>query len=115
MLKGISTSLVLRVLATVISVTVTAPVFAQSTGSKPNILVIWGDDIGWYNPSIYHRGDMGYWTPNIDRIGKEGAMFTCWYGQQSCTAGRTTAMETCCAPANILFVGSNPSQPAPGT
>ena len=55
---------------------------------KPNILVIMGDDIGWYNPSIYHRGDMGYWTPNIDRIGKEGAMFTCWYGQQSCTAGR---------------------------
>ena len=47
-----------------------------------------GDDIGWYSPSIYHRGDMGYWTPNIDRIGKEGAMFTCWYGQQSCTAGR---------------------------
>src|SRR5215470_13326548 len=56
--------------------------------NKPNILVIMGDDIGWYNPSIYHRGDMGYWTPNIDRIGKEGAMFTCWYGQQSCTAGR---------------------------
>jgi hypothetical protein len=41
---------------------------------KPNILAIMGDDIGWYNPSIYHRGDMGYWTPNIDRIGKEGAM-----------------------------------------
>jgi arylsulfatase A-like enzyme len=60
----------------------------QSEGKKPNILVIMGDDIGWYNPSIYHRGDMGYWTPNIDRIGKEGAMFTCWYGQQSCTAGR---------------------------
>jgi arylsulfatase len=47
-----------------------------------------GDDIGWYNPSIYHRGDMGYWTPNIDRIGKEGALFTSWYAQQSCTAGR---------------------------
>jgi arylsulfatase len=47
-----------------------------------------GDDIGWNNPSIYHRGDMGYWTTNIDRIGKEGAMFTTWYGQQSCTAGR---------------------------
>jgi arylsulfatase A-like enzyme len=61
---------------------------APSSGKKPNILVIMGDDIGWYNPSIYHRGDMGYWTPNIDRIGKEGAMFTCWYGQQSCTAGR---------------------------
>jgi arylsulfatase len=55
---------------------------------KPNILVIMGDDIGWYNSSIYHRGDMGYWTPNIDRIGKEGGMFMSWYGQQSCTAGR---------------------------
>src|SRR6185369_12273325 len=61
---------------------------AHAQAKKPNILVIMGDDIGWYNPSIYHRGDMGYWTPNIDRIGKEGAMFTCWYGQQSCTAGR---------------------------
>src|SRR4029434_5190674 len=53
-----------------------------------NILMIMGDDIGWFNPSIYHRGIMGYETPNIDRIGKEGAMFTDWYGQQSCTAGR---------------------------
>src|SRR6476619_626650 len=61
---------------------------AEGQVKKPNILVIMGDDIGWYNPSIYHRGDMGYWTPNIDRIGKEGAMFTCWYGQQSCTSGR---------------------------
>jgi len=61
---------------------------AADEGKKPNILVIMGDDIGWYNPSIYNRGDMGYRTPNIDRIGKEGAMFTCWYGQQSCTAGR---------------------------
>jgi len=55
---------------------------------KPNILVIMGDDIGWYNPSCSNRGDMGYQTPNIDRIAKEGALFTCWYGQQSCTAGR---------------------------
>ena len=55
---------------------------------KQNILVIFGDDIGWMNPSIYHRGMMGYRTPNIDRIGNEGAMFTDWYGQQSCTAGR---------------------------
>jgi arylsulfatase len=61
---------------------------AQEGGKKPNILVIMGDDIGWYNPSCYHRGDMGYQTPNIDRIAKEGALFTCWYGQQSCTAGR---------------------------
>src|SRR5260370_3082356 len=63
---------------------------AQQAGGtqKPNILVIMGDDIGWYNPSIYNRGDMGYQTPNIDRIGKEGAMFLSWYAQQSCTAGR---------------------------
>ncbi len=55
---------------------------------KPNILVIWGDDIGWWNVSAYNHGSMGYRTPNIDRIGREGAMFTDWYGQQSCTAGR---------------------------
>jgi arylsulfatase len=50
--------------------------------------MIMGDDIGWYNTSIYNRGDMGYQTPNIDGIGKEGALFLSWYGQQSCTAGR---------------------------
>jgi arylsulfatase len=55
---------------------------------KPNILVIWGDDVGWFNISAYNHGMMGYKTPNIDRIAKEGAMFTDWYGQQSCTAGR---------------------------
>jgi arylsulfatase A-like enzyme len=55
---------------------------------KPNILIIWGDDIGWFNISAYNHGIMGYKTPNIDRIAKEKAMFTDWYGQQSCTAGR---------------------------
>ncbi|HTO60604.1 MAG TPA: arylsulfatase [Bradyrhizobium sp.] len=55
---------------------------------KPNILFIMGDDIGWFNVSAYNMGVMGYRTPNIDRIGKEGAVFTDWYGQQSCTAGR---------------------------
>ena len=55
---------------------------------KPNILVIWGDDIGWSNPSIYNMGMMGYKTPNIDKIGKDGIMFTDYYSQQSCTAGR---------------------------
>ena len=55
---------------------------------KPNIVVIWGDDIGWNNPSAYNRGMMGYSTPNIDRVAKEGGLFTDWYGQQSCTAGR---------------------------
>jgi hypothetical protein len=57
---------------------------------KPNILIIWGDDIGWYNISAYNMGMMGYRTPNIDRIAKEGALFTDWYGQQSCTAGRAS-------------------------
>jgi arylsulfatase len=55
---------------------------------KPNILILWGDDIGMWNISRYSMGMMGYQTPNIDRIGKEGATFTDWYGQQSCTAGR---------------------------
>ena len=55
---------------------------------KPNILIIWGDDIGWFNVSAYNHGIMGYRTPNIDRIAKEGCLFTDWYGQQSCTAGR---------------------------
>jgi arylsulfatase len=57
-------------------------------GRKPNILFIMGDDIGWFNISAYNLGVMGYRTPNIDRIGREGAVFTDWYGQQSCTAGR---------------------------
>ena len=62
---------------------------AQSAPArKPNILVIWGDDIGQFNISAFNHGMMGYRTPNIDRIGREGAMFTDWYGQQSCTAGR---------------------------
>src|SRR5262244_1287760 len=61
---------------------------AQSGGRKPNILFIMGDDIGWFNVSAYNMGLMGYRTPNIDRIGREGAVFTDWYGQQSCTAGR---------------------------
>jgi arylsulfatase len=56
--------------------------------NKPNVLIIWGDDIGWYNISAYNLGVMGYRTPNIDRVAKEGALFTDWYGQQSCTAGR---------------------------
>ncbi|MCG6858958.1 MAG: arylsulfatase [Salaquimonas sp.] len=61
---------------------------AHAQQGKPNILVIWGDDIGQYNTSAYNRGLMGYRTPNIDRVAAEGALFTDWYGQQSCTAGR---------------------------
>ena len=57
---------------------------------KPNILVIWGDDVGQSNISAYTRGMMGYETPNIDRIAEEGMMFTDYYGEQSCTAGRSS-------------------------
>jgi len=55
---------------------------------QPNILILWGDDIGWWNISYNSRGQMGYRTPNIDRIGTEGVAFTDYYAQQSCTAGR---------------------------
>jgi len=64
------------------------PLQATLAADKPNILVIWGDDIGQFNVSAYNMGMMGYKTPNIDSIAKEGAVFTDWYGQQSCTAGR---------------------------
>ncbi len=62
---------------------------AQASTDKPNILVIWGDDIGVYNISAYHRGLIGGRTPNIDRIAAEGALFTDAYGEQSCTAARS--------------------------
>ncbi len=64
------------------------PDMAAAQQKKPNILVIWGDDIGTWNISHNNRGMMGYQTPNIDRIAREGLSFTDYYGQQSCTAGR---------------------------
>ena len=63
---------------------------AVQAAKKPNILVIWGDDIGPYNISAYNMGRMGYKTPNIDRIANEGIIFTDSYGDQSCTAGRAS-------------------------
>jgi arylsulfatase len=66
-----------------------ASALAQAKTDKPNILVIWGDDIGWSNISAYHRGMLGGSTPNLDRIANEGALFTDYYGEQSCTAGRS--------------------------
>ncbi len=79
-----------RYMTRVLALCVTALLLASGAqaADKPNILVIWGDDIGWFNISAYNHGMMGYKTPNIDRIANEGAMFTDWYGQQSCTAGR---------------------------
>jgi arylsulfatase len=61
---------------------------AAMTTKKPNILILWGDDVGWWNISYNSRGQMGYRTPNIDRVGNEGVAFTDYYAQQSCTAGR---------------------------
>src|SRR6187551_3525515 len=67
-----------------------APRKSGTTSGKPNILVIWGDDIGQSNLSCYTHGLMGYKTPNIDRIAHEGMLFTDSYGEQSCTAGRSS-------------------------
>ena len=63
---------------------------AHAQQDKPNILVIWGDDIGVHNVSAYNHGIMEYRPPNIDRLAKEGALFTDAYAQQSCTAGRAS-------------------------
>ena len=73
------------------------PAQAQAQSQKPNILFIMGDDIGYMQPSIYHRGLMVGETPNIDKIGQDGAMFTDYYAEQSCTAGR-----------NAFFTGMHP-------
>ena len=66
------------------------PAVNAQTTQKPNIVIIWGDDIGQSNVSAYSHGLMGYQTPNIDRIAKEGMMFTDYYAEQSCTAGRAS-------------------------
>jgi len=85
---------VLTLLAAVIATSVPA---AAQQPQKPNILFIMGDDIGWMQPSIYHRGLMVGETPNIDKIGQEGAIFMHYYAEQSCTAGR-----------NAFFTGMTP-------
>ena len=70
-------------------VTASLPAAAQQQ-QKPNIVIIWGDDIGISDVSAYSHGLMGFKTPNIDRIANEGMMFTDFYGEQSCTAGRAS-------------------------
>ena len=79
-------------LAAVVVLLAALPMNAGAQGTKPNILIIWGDDIGVHNISAYNHGIMGYQTPNIDRIAREGALFTDAYGEQSCTAGRAAFM-----------------------
>ncbi len=79
---------------------------AAGQGKKPNILVIMGDDIGVWNISAYHRGMMGGRTPNIDRLAQQGALFTDYYGQQSCTAGRAAwILGQCPFRTGLLKVG----------
>src|SRR3954470_21738667 len=85
----------LALLATAAVVTASLPAAAQQ--SKPNILFIMADDIGWMQPSIYHQGLMVGETPNIDRIGREGARVMDYLTEQSCTAGR-----------NAFFTGMHP-------
>ena len=71
--------------------------WAQTAGKKqPNIVIIWGDDIGQSNVSAYSHGLMGFKTPNIDRVAKEGVMFTDYYAEQSCTAGRASFITGQC-------------------
>ena len=79
---------VLRLMLGLIALAMVSASVAHAQTGKPNIVVIMGDDIGWFNTSVYNHGLMGYQTPNIDRIAHEGMMFTDAYGQQSCTAGR---------------------------
>ena len=81
----------LRSLGGLVLLALAGSVAAQE--SRPNILVIWGDDIGIWNISHNNRGMMGYQTPNIDRIAREGVGFTDYYGQQSCTAGRAAFLN----------------------
>jgi arylsulfatase A-like enzyme len=93
------------------------PATAQPA-QKPNILFIMGDDIGLYQPSIYHRGLMVGETPNIDRIGNEGAMFTHYYAEQSCTAGRTafiTGMQPVRVGMTLPEIPGSPSYLRAGT
>ena len=80
--------IVAPVLATALWLCAAGDATAQPPQKRPNILVIWGDDIGTWNISHNNRGMMGYRTPNIDRLAREGVAFTDYYGQQSCTAGR---------------------------
>ena len=77
-------------LIAVCSISLFPGIASAASGDKPNIVIIWGDDIGQSNISAYTRGVMGYRTPNIDRIAKEGIIFTDYYGEQSCTAGRSS-------------------------
>jgi arylsulfatase len=71
------------------------PAQAQAPARKPNILVIMGDDVGWFNIGAYHRGMMSGKTPNLDKLAADGMMFTDYYAEASCTAGRRAGWCRC--------------------
>src|SRR5260221_13546976 len=105
-------------LATVSLPAINLPAFAQAPAAKPNIVFIMGDDIGWMQPSIYHRGLMVGETPNIDRIGNEGAIFLTHHAEQSCTAGRNAFFTVINQPRTGMIPPQLPGSPSylrPGT
>jgi arylsulfatase len=89
-----------------LSFALSATSFAQGQAKKPNILVLWGDDIGLANVSAYSSGVMGYETPNIDRVGKEGLRLLQYYGEQSCTAGRSAFLTGRTGLSKVGFPGA---------
>jgi arylsulfatase len=122
LLRGGSLAAASALTATGLAPTVQAqqrpPAQAPRAAQRPNILFIMGDDIGWMQPSIYHRGLMVGETPNIDRIGQEGALFTDYYAEQSCTAGRCaffTGMNPLRAGMILPQIPGSPSYLQPGT
>ncbi len=126
-MKRITRSLAAATLAVLALALPAAAQTAAPAAKQPNILVLFGDDVGYWNVSAYNRGMMGYRTPNIDRIAKEGAIFTDAYAQQSCTAGRAafitgqspirtglTKVGLPGAPGRTQVRGSHARQPAQG-
>ena len=83
------------------------PATAQQPSQKPNIMFIMGDDIGIMQPSIYHQGFMVGETPNIDRIGQEGAKFMDYYAMQSCTSGRNAPSSPACIQCALAWFHRN--------
>src|ERR1700751_4821414 len=93
MKRNLSYNALSALIATAALFSMVAPAHAQD--KKPNILFIMGDDIGWMQPSCYHRGLMVGETPNIDRIAKEGAIFMTYYAEQSALPGATLSSPAC--------------------
>ena len=99
------------ILLTLLASILVLPTGVLAQAKKPNILVIFGDDIGQTNVSAYSKGMMGYWTPNIDRIAKEGMIFTDYYAEQSWTAGRSSFITGQCTLRTGLSKVGAPGSP----